>query len=62
MAWVAFDRAVKDVEAFGLDGPVERWRRTRDAVHTEVCAAGYDARRNTFVQSYGSPHLDATCS
>jgi GH15 family glucan-1,4-alpha-glucosidase len=60
MAWVAFDRAVKDAEAFGLDGPVERWRQTRDAIHAQVCAAGYDARANAFVQSYGSPHLDAS--
>ena len=44
MAWVAFDRAVKDVEVFGLDGPVERWRKVRDAIHAQVCAAGYDAR------------------
>ena len=60
MAWVAFDRAVKDVEAFALDGPVARWRQVRDAIHAQVCAAGYDARRNTFVQSYGSQHLDAS--
>ena len=60
MAWVAFDRAIKDAEAFGLDGPVERWRQTRDAIHAQVCAAGYDARGNTFVQSYGSPYLDAS--
>ncbi|MCC7240485.1 MAG: glycoside hydrolase family 15 protein, partial [Acidobacteria bacterium] len=26
MAWVAFDRAVRDVERFGFDGPVDRWR------------------------------------
>ena len=39
MAWVAFDRAVKDVERFGLDGPVERWRELRDAIHAEVCSA-----------------------
>ncbi|HET7134721.1 MAG TPA: glycoside hydrolase family 15 protein, partial [Casimicrobiaceae bacterium] len=26
MAWVAMDRAVKGVENYGLDGPVERWR------------------------------------
>ena len=26
MAWVAFDRAVKAVEEFGLEGPVDRWR------------------------------------
>ena len=60
MAWVAFDRAIKDVEAFGLEGPVARWREVRAAIHAEVCARGYDARRNTFVQSYESPLLDAS--
>jgi len=60
MAWVAFDRAVKDAEAFGLAGPVARWRQVRDAIHAQVCAEGYDARADTFVQSYGSPHLDAS--
>jgi GH15 family glucan-1,4-alpha-glucosidase len=60
MAWVAFDRAVKDAETFGLEGPVERWRQVRNTIHAHVCAAGYDAQRNTFVQSYGSPHLDAS--
>jgi GH15 family glucan-1,4-alpha-glucosidase len=60
MAWVAFDRAVKDVEQFGLDGPVEAWRRTRDAIHAQVCAAGFDAERNSFVQYYGAQELDAS--
>ena len=60
MAWVAFDRAVKDAERFGLDGPVERWKEARAAIHAQICDAGFDARRNTFVQSYGSPHLDAS--
>jgi GH15 family glucan-1,4-alpha-glucosidase len=60
MAWVAFDRALKDAKAFGLDGPVERWQAVRDAIHAQVCTAGYDARRNTFVQFYGSQHLDAS--
>jgi GH15 family glucan-1,4-alpha-glucosidase len=60
MAWVAFDRAVKDVEMFGLAGPVERWRQVRSAIHAQVCESGFDAQRNTFVQAYGSPHLDAS--
>jgi GH15 family glucan-1,4-alpha-glucosidase len=60
MAWVAFDRAVKDAQAYGLDGPVERWRQVRDAIHAQVCAQGYDPQRNTFVQYYGSTHLDAS--
>jgi GH15 family glucan-1,4-alpha-glucosidase len=60
MAWVAFDRAVKDAQRYGLDGPIARWRQVRNAIHAQVCAQGYDAQRNTFVQCYGSPHLDAS--
>jgi GH15 family glucan-1,4-alpha-glucosidase len=59
MAWVAMDRAIKAVERYGLDGPVDRWRRLRDEIHEEVCREGYDADRNTFTQSYGSGSLDA---
>ncbi|HEU5035117.1 MAG TPA: glycoside hydrolase family 15 protein [Mycobacteriales bacterium] len=59
MAWVGFDRAIRGVEQFDLDGPVDRWRELRDRIHSEVCANGYDAKRNTFTQSYGSPALDA---
>lgn len=60
MAWVALDRAVKGVEAFGLEGPVDRWRAVRDAIHTEVCQKGYNATAGAFVQSYGSDQLDAS--
>jgi GH15 family glucan-1,4-alpha-glucosidase len=60
MAWVAFDRAIKDAESDGLEGPIERWREAREAVHREVCEKAFDKNRNTFVQSYGSAHLDAS--
>ena len=30
LAWVAFDRAVRAVEEFGLEGPVARWRALRE--------------------------------
>ncbi|MFT3776479.1 MAG: glycoside hydrolase family 15 protein [Minicystis sp.] len=60
MSWVAFDRAVKIVERLGLEGPVDRWRAARDAIHAEVCEKGYDAGRNTFTQAYGSRELDAS--
>jgi GH15 family glucan-1,4-alpha-glucosidase len=60
MAWVAFDRGIKDAESFGLKCELERWRRTRDRIHAEVCERGYDAKRNCFVQAYGSRLLDAS--
>ena len=37
MAWVAADRAVKAVERFGLQGPVDRWRVLRARIHADVC-------------------------
>jgi GH15 family glucan-1,4-alpha-glucosidase len=60
MAWVAMDRAVKGIEQFGMSGPLERWRATRDAIHAEVCARGYDTELGAFVQFYGSRQLDAS--
>jgi GH15 family glucan-1,4-alpha-glucosidase len=60
MAWVAMDRVIRDVERFGLAAPVARWREVRDRIHAEVCAQGFDAARNSFTQSYGSPELDAS--
>ncbi len=60
MAWVAADRAVKAVEQFGREGPVEQWKLLRSEIHREVCELGFDAGRSTFTQSYGRPQLDAS--
>ena len=60
MVWVAFDRAVKSVEEFGLEGPVDEWRSVREKIHREICEKGFDRARNAFVQSYGSAQLDAS--
>jgi GH15 family glucan-1,4-alpha-glucosidase len=59
MAWVAFDRAVRTVERFGLEGPADRWRQRREEIHREVCERAWDPERRTFTQSYGSEALDA---
>ena len=60
MAWVAFDRAVRSATEFGLEGPIEHWKSVRDAIHAQVCERGFDPAQNSFVQSYGSPALDAS--
>src|SRR5438270_9385821 len=60
MAWLAFDRAIKSVEEFGLPGPVEKWRSAREEIHAEVCRNGFDPELGCFVQSYGSKELDAS--
>ncbi|HUY21461.1 MAG TPA: glycoside hydrolase family 15 protein [Acidimicrobiales bacterium] len=60
MAWVAVDRAVRSIEELGLDGPLDRWRQVRDAIHEEVCAQGYNAAVGSFTQYFGSDALDAS--
>jgi GH15 family glucan-1,4-alpha-glucosidase len=60
MCWLAFDRAVKSIEKWGVPGPLERWREVRDAVHADICKNGFDASLNSFVQSYGSKEVDAS--
>ncbi len=60
MAWVAFDRAVRSMERHALEGPIERWRKVRDEIHSQVCEQGFDAKTGAFTQSYGSTALDAS--
>jgi GH15 family glucan-1,4-alpha-glucosidase len=59
MAWVAFDRGIKSVEAFGLEGPLDEWRDLRNMISEEVLARGYNKKLGTFVQAYDSDQLDA---
>jgi GH15 family glucan-1,4-alpha-glucosidase len=59
MCWEAFDRALKAVEQFGRQGPVERWRALRARHPEDVCRRGFNRKRGAFVQSYGSEELDA---
>jgi GH15 family glucan-1,4-alpha-glucosidase len=61
MAWVAVDRAIRNQEQHGGKGDVERWGQVRAAIHAEVLERGFDAELNSFVQSYGSKELDASC-
>ncbi|MET0641182.1 MAG: glycoside hydrolase family 15 protein [Jiangellaceae bacterium] len=61
MAWVAADRLVRDrPEDLLRTGDVDRWRALRATIHAEVCTKGFDAERNTFVQSYSSRSVDSS--
>ena len=64
MAWVAFDRAIKLAEDWNYvdveDVPVDEWKKTREAIHKEVCERGFSRKLNSFVQFYDSEELDAS--
>jgi GH15 family glucan-1,4-alpha-glucosidase len=60
MVWVAFDRAVRISEKFGLPGPAARWGAVRDEVRSEVLEQGWCEAKKAFTQSFGSDALDAS--
>jgi GH15 family glucan-1,4-alpha-glucosidase len=72
MAWMAFDRAIQFIERRTCDesdgaakkawsSDVLRWKKVRTEIHREVCKKGFNKKLNSFVQSYGSKVLDASC-
>ena len=60
MAWVAVDRLIRSAEKGRFATDIPRWQKLRKAIHDQVCRQGFDAGLNSFVQYYGSKHLDAS--
>jgi GH15 family glucan-1,4-alpha-glucosidase len=60
MAWVAVDRLIRSAEKGWFTIEIARLTKLRRAIHEQVCRQGFDAEMNSFVQSYGSKHLDAS--
>jgi GH15 family glucan-1,4-alpha-glucosidase len=59
LCWVALDRGLALAERSLRKAPVRRWREAREAVREAVLSKGFNARRGTFVQAFGSSDLDA---
>ncbi len=60
MVWVALDRAIRGAEQFGLEAPLEQWKKLRDHIHAQVCDQGFNSSKGCFVQYYGADELDAS--
>ena len=60
MVWVGIERALRMAERGNLPIDEARWKALSARVHDEICRAGYDSKRNTFTQAYGSHELDAS--
>jgi len=59
-AWVTIDRWVRMIDMFELEEDKAPWEALRDAIRVEILDKGFDPKRNTFTQYYGSPNVDAS--
>ena len=60
MCWVALDRAIALAPGFGWEESVPHWRDERRAIRKAILEQGFDASRNTFLQSFQGQGLDAS--
>jgi len=60
MAWVAFDRTIRQAERFRIKAPLKQWRAVRERIHEQVCRFGFNRDLGSFVQHYGTKEVDAS--
>jgi len=60
MVWAAFDRAVRGITEFGLEGPLKRWEAMRERVRRDIEDRGFSVQRNSYTQFFGSEQVDAS--
>ncbi|MGN6203950.1 glycoside hydrolase family 15 protein [Humibacter sp.] len=60
MVWAAYECAARGVRDFGLDGPVEHWEELRDQTRRDIETKGYDAKKKTYTQYFGTSEVDSS--
>ena len=60
MNWVALDRGIRLAEKRALPADRAKWTRERDRIYEEVMTRGWNEKRHSFTQFYGSEDLDAS--
>jgi GH15 family glucan-1,4-alpha-glucosidase len=59
-AWITIDCWIKLIDLLDLKDDKLPWLELRDQIRDEILEKGYDAKRNTFTQYYGSKNVDAS--
>ncbi len=60
MCWVALDRGLAIARRHGFPADREKWESVRDAIRKNVLENGWNDRKHSFVQHYGTDNLDAS--
>ena len=60
MSWVAFDRGLRLAHQRGLPAPIAQWTETSGQVYEQIMEQGWNNKKKSFVQYYGSDAVDAS--
>jgi GH15 family glucan-1,4-alpha-glucosidase len=63
MCWCAIDRGIRLADKFKFEAPRDSWNKTADDIRKAVISKGFNARLNSFVQTFeDTDTLDASSS
>lgn len=60
MCWVACDRLAKIAQRLELPERERYWRERATTIHADICREAWNEEENSFVDTFGGKHLDAT--
>ena len=60
LCWVAVDRAIKISNLIQGGKSAKKWEGLRDEIHTDIMQHSWSEKKQSFMQSYNSEHLDAS--
>ncbi len=60
MSWVAFDRALRIARHRGLPAPTTEWMKQSALIYEDVMKHGWNEKKKSFIQYYGSEAIDAS--
>jgi GH15 family glucan-1,4-alpha-glucosidase len=60
MSWVAFDRALRIAHHRGLPAPIAEWQQTSTKIYEDIMRHGWNEKKHSFIQYYGSDAIDAS--
>lgn len=60
MCWVTIDKCIRIAEITGSSAELEQWKSTRDEIHRDIMAHGWNEMRQSFVLHYETDALDGS--
>ncbi len=60
LCWVAVDRAIKISYLIQEGKSAKKWENLREEIHSDIMQNAWNEKRQSFMQSYNSTHLDAS--
>jgi GH15 family glucan-1,4-alpha-glucosidase len=60
MCWAACDRLARIAHHLGLEDKAAHWRQSADRMHRHIIEQAWNAKRNSFVSTFGGEALDAS--